>query len=54
MIGPMAEHRWPLLPHGLSFRGRLLVVWHTSREDGIRIIGARAATPRERRAYERR
>ncbi|MEW6299262.1 MAG: hypothetical protein AB1671_16230 [Thermodesulfobacteriota bacterium] len=27
----------------------MLVVWHADQEDVIRIIGAREATPRERR-----
>jgi uncharacterized protein len=38
---------------GLGDFGRLLVVVHTDRDGIIRIISARAATPRERRAYER-
>jgi uncharacterized protein len=38
---------------GLSDFGRLLVVCHTDDVDVIRIISARAATPRERRSYER-
>jgi uncharacterized DUF497 family protein len=38
---------------GLSDFGRLLVVCHTDDQDVIRIISARAATPRERRSYER-
>jgi len=38
---------------GLSSHGRLLVVVHTERDDVIRIIGARTATPSERREYER-
>jgi len=38
---------------GMSIKGRLLVVVHTERGDAIRIISARFATPRERRAYER-
>lgn len=38
---------------GRSYRGRLLVVWHTDRRGVIRIIGARPATPRERRDYEK-
>ncbi|HDH09414.1 MAG TPA: BrnT family toxin [Chloroflexi bacterium] len=38
---------------GMSIKGRLLVVVHTERGDAIRIISARLATPRERRAYER-
>jgi uncharacterized DUF497 family protein len=37
---------------GVSTRGRLLVVFHTDREDIIRIISARKATPRERAIYE--
>jgi len=30
----------------------VLIVWHTEREDVIRIVGAREATPGERRIYE--
>jgi uncharacterized DUF497 family protein len=37
---------------GVSAAGRTIVVWHTDRGNRIRIIGARAATPAERRAYE--
>jgi uncharacterized DUF497 family protein len=37
---------------GVSFVGRVLVVWHTSRTGAVRIIGARPATASERRAYE--
>lgn len=44
------EDRFVLL--GESFRGRLLVIVHTDREDRIRIISARLATRKERRAYE--
>jgi uncharacterized protein len=44
------EVRWVTI--GLSFRGGLLVVWHADRGDALRIIGARTATPRERRDYE--
>ena len=40
------------LTTGLSSQQRLLIVWHTDREEVIRIIGAREATPRERRIYE--
>ena len=36
---------------GQSRAGRLLVVVHTDRADGIRIISARPATPHERRVY---
>ncbi len=38
---------------GMSIKGRLLAVVHTERGDAIRIISARLATSRERRAYER-
>ena len=44
------EQRLVLL--GLSSLGRLLVVVHIERDDAIRIISARAATPRERFNYE--
>ena len=37
---------------GQSAAGRLLAVVHTERGDAVRIIGARLATRRERRAYE--
>ena len=38
---------------GMSMAGRLLVVAHTDRDDTIRIISARPATPIERRVYEK-
>lgn len=44
------EQRW--LTTGLSSRHQLLAVWHTNRGDVVRIIGARQATPNERRTYE--
>jgi uncharacterized DUF497 family protein len=37
---------------GVSTSGRLLVVAHTERDDTIRIISARPATPAERKIYE--
>ena len=40
------------LTTGLSDRQRVLIVWHTKREERIRIIGAREVTPHERRIYE--
>ncbi len=40
------------LTTGLSTRQRVLIVWHTDRGEAIRIIGAREATPHERRIYE--
>jgi uncharacterized DUF497 family protein len=44
------ETRFVLI--GLTFAGRLVVVVHSEREDGIRIISAREATRKERRYYE--
>lgn len=44
------EERFLLV--GTSFRGDLLVVAHSERGDRIRVISARVATTRERRAYE--
>jgi uncharacterized protein len=41
-----------LLTTGISSEQRVVIVWHTGRADVIRIIGAREATPRERRTYE--
>ena len=38
---------------GMDALGRVLVVVYTWRENRVRIISARAATPRERRQYER-
>lgn len=37
---------------GVSISGRLLVVAHADRDDTIRIITARPATPAERKIYE--
>jgi uncharacterized DUF497 family protein len=37
---------------GLSAAGRLLVVAYTEREGKVRLIHARVAAPKERRAYE--
>ncbi len=39
---------------GLSSKERVLVLWYTEREENIRIIGCRKATPSERRIYEER
>jgi uncharacterized DUF497 family protein len=39
---------------GASHRGKLLVVVHTERRENIRIISARVASRRERKAYEER
>ena len=37
---------------GRSARGGVLVVVHTERNENIRLISSRKATPRERRFYE--
>ena len=37
---------------GLSAEGRLLVVAYTEREGKVRVVQARVAAPKERRAYE--
>jgi uncharacterized DUF497 family protein len=47
---PGDEERFVTL--GMDAVGRLLVVAYTWREERIRIISARPATGRERRAYE--
>ncbi len=44
------EHRFILL--GQSVNGRLLFVSYMERNDTIRIINAREATPSERKSYE--
>lgn len=44
------EHRFILL--GQSVNGRLLFISYMERNDIIRIISAREATPSERKAYE--
>jgi uncharacterized protein len=48
--GSMDEDRWITL--GVDALGRLLVVVYTFRNDAIRIISARPATPRETSQYE--
>ena len=37
---------------GLTYSGRLVVVFHTDRGEAVRLISARPATRRERQAYE--
>ncbi|WP_456408920.1 BrnT family toxin [Caldithrix abyssi] len=44
------EDRFVLL--GKSYKGRLIVVVHTERNDRIRIISARKATKKEKAQYE--
>jgi uncharacterized DUF497 family protein len=46
------EERFILL--GLSYGMRLLVVSHVFRQESIRIISARKATPREATMYQRK
>ncbi len=46
----LEEERW--LTTGLSLRQRVVIVWHTDHGGVVRIIGARLATPNERRIYE--
>ena len=46
------EQRFATL--GTDFLGRLLVVVYTHRKQAIRLISARGAARRERRAYERK
>lgn len=43
------EERWVTL--GLDCQGTVLVVVYTWREDTVRLISARKATPHERRQY---
>lgn len=47
-----ANHEERYVLTGLTVRQRLVVVAHTERGQNIRIISARLATPREKRAYE--
>ncbi|HXH82371.1 MAG TPA: BrnT family toxin [Candidatus Tectomicrobia bacterium] len=44
------EDRWWTV--GVSSQQRLVGVWHTDRRTSVRLIGARPATPAERRKYE--
>ena len=46
------EHRFVSV--GTDSIGRILVVVYSERNDSIRIISARKATPRERKVYEKR
>ena len=45
------EERWITL--GMDSLGRILVVVYTWREERVRLISARPATPREARQYEK-
>src|SRR5215208_4154557 len=44
------EDRFVLI--GMTYTGRLVAVVHVDRGDAVRVISARMAEPRERRAYE--
>ena len=46
-----SDHEDRFLTVGFSGRGRLIVVWHTDRDDAIRIIGARFPDKRESSEY---
>lgn len=46
----VGEHRFLIM--GKSVQGRLLVVAYTERSQAVRLISAREATRRERKAYE--
>lgn len=55
LIAPDPEHSWQEEREwiiGESYKGRLLIVVYTIRNDKIRIISARSATKNERRQYE--
>ncbi len=45
------EHRFVTI--GMNLLGSLMVVIHTPRQDGARIISVRKADPKERRNYEK-
>ena len=47
-----SEDEERFLTTGLSSEKRVLIVWHTEGDNGIRIIGARDVTTQERRVYE--
>jgi uncharacterized protein len=47
-----STHELRFVTMGLGKSGGLLVVVHADRDDVVRIISARAATPAERRRYE--
>ena len=40
------------LTTGMSSQQRVVIVWHADRGEGVRIIGTRETTARERRSYE--
>ncbi len=46
------ENEKRFLTTGRSDRQRIVIVWHTDRNDRVRLIGARDVTPAERHAYQ--
>lgn len=46
------EHEQRFVSVGLDVLNRTLVVVYTYRDEGIRLISARQATPKEKRRYE--
>ncbi len=48
-----AEGEQRFVTIGMNVFGSLMVVVHTPRGDGVRIISVRKADPKERRAYEK-
>lgn len=50
-IHSRTERRYATL--GISNQGHVLVIAHTMRNEVVRIISAREATPREKRWYEK-
>ena len=44
------EYRWVTI--GRTANQKFIAVWHTERGERVRVIGAREATPHERRTYE--
>ena len=47
-----SEDEKRFLTTGRSDRQRIIIVWHTDRNDRVRLIGARNVTPAERHAYQ--
>jgi uncharacterized DUF497 family protein len=48
-----SEDEFRFVTFGVSVHNRLIVVIHTDRDEIVRLISARIATPKERRTYER-
>lgn len=52
MRDPYSSDEDRFIALGMDALGRIVLVAYTYRDDGIRIISARKAEPRERRQYE--